>query len=211
VQYSAALASHSKVPCSEGFAASSIASIPHSAARLWLCFVQLSIASALRSAAKTRFSMAWLRQSFAVFCYGMVLLGYVVHCMGSASLSEAMAFAILSRRRMDMRDDGTPNDGYHSMGELYEHRAALFSALCNSNPCNSGKSRAHEDGSMFDGFFIAWINLRGKQVSYHCEDRYWDWFRIPEYPNAPHWDGYTSDDVITRLVEFDWEGHGKWR
>ena len=64
---------------------------------------------------------------------------------------------------------------------------------------------------MFDGFFIAWINLRGKQVSYHCEDRHWDWFRIPEYPNAPHWDGHTSDDVIARLVEFDWEEYGRWR
>ena len=95
-------------------------------------------------------------------------------------------------------------DGYHTFDELYEHRTALFAALCNSYPEISFKSRKHHDGTMYEGMFIVEMNLDGKQISYHCEAKYWEWFKIPEREYAPEWDGHTSQDVIDRLVAHTW-------
>jgi hypothetical protein len=43
------------------------------------------------------------------------------------------------------------SDGYHTFGELYDHRAALFIALMLSHPDISWFSDKHDDGSVFDG------------------------------------------------------------
>lgn len=62
-------------------------------------------------------------------------------------------------------------DGYHSFKELYDHRVKIFVALCNKmvlidqhnhngdTPIKyrAWKSASHEDGTMFDGWFIAGI------------------------------------------------------
>jgi hypothetical protein len=48
------------------------------------------------------------------------------------------------------------SDGYHTFGELYEHRAALFVALINRcTDIPSWISHQHHDGTMFNGYFIA--------------------------------------------------------
>src|SRR5882672_1631013 len=78
------------------------------------------------------------------------------------------------------------SDGYHTMSELYEHRMALNVALCSSilvilglkkelvTEIQTLKSKLHNDGTMFDGYFIVMIIFRGEQISYHYELKYWD-------------------------------------
>lgn len=99
---------------------------------------------------------------------------------------------------------GNVSDGYHTFNELYRHRAALFACLCACNPAYAWKARQHEDGTMFDGMFIAGMTLPGYgDVSYHIENDCWDMFRnVEEIPSAPHFTGYSSDDVIDRLLGY---------
>lgn len=90
------------------------------------------------------------------------------------------------------------SDGYHTFNELYEHRHALFAVLCSVMP--SWKSLLHSDGTMFDGWFIAGIDTVQGQITYHLPIRLWGFYNIKELPNAPAWDGHTSDDVVNRLL-----------
>lgn len=90
------------------------------------------------------------------------------------------------------------SDGYHTFNELYEHRTALFAVICNMFPNISYKSRKHDDGTMYDGMFIVGINTPKGQYSYHCNNEYFSWFKIPELEKAPKWDGHQPKD-FTRL------------
>lgn len=110
-------------------------------------------------------------------------------------------------------DTNKISDGYHTFGELYEHRIRLFITLCKfiDSTHNSGSktddkfkvwvSKKHYDNSFFDGWFIMGIGTeRGNQISYHLPIKYWDevlTFNILE--NSPEWDGHTSEDVLSRL------------
>lgn len=105
-------------------------------------------------------------------------------------------------------------DGYHTFNELYDHRIALFIALCNlmtrtetnyTQP-NKGlscwKSKLHSDGTNWEGWFIAGINTEsGKQLSYHLPIDKWEELESYERDRAPKWDGHTPEDVIKRLSE----------
>ena len=64
-------------------------------------------------------------------------------------------------------------DGYHTFGELYEHRIILFIALCRAysedvteyKSVPVWRSKLHSDGTIFDGWFIMGINKeKGKQI-----------------------------------------------
>lgn len=94
------------------------------------------------------------------------------------------------------------SDGCHTFGELYDHRAKLFSIICNQDfICeNAWKSRLHDDGTMFDGYFIVGINTPKGQATYHYEMKYWDYFHIKELDKAPKWDGHTPNEAIERLL-----------
>lgn len=94
------------------------------------------------------------------------------------------------------------SDGYHTFGELYDHRAKLFSIICNQDfICeNAWKSKKHDDGTMFDGYFIVGINTPKGQATYHYELKYWDYFHIKELDKSPKWDGHTANDAIERLL-----------
>lgn len=126
---------------------------------------------------------------------------------------------------------GDTSDGYHTFDELYEHRTGLLAALCNCftqhlvdvfelydaahvEPMQElsrwvFKSRHHHDGEMHDGFFIVGINCKtcpypnspDRWATWHCEDKWWDRFNIPEIDRAPEWDGHTPADAIARLIE----------
>jgi hypothetical protein len=99
---------------------------------------------------------------------------------------------------VQLEDVGNLSDGYHTFNELYEHRVVLFSIICNQNPWLSWKSKKHEDGSMFEGFFIVGINTNQGQYTYHYRLEYWDLFKVQVLDNAPKYDGHKSSD-ITRL------------
>lgn len=104
-------------------------------------------------------------------------------------------------------DTNLVSDGYHTFGELYEHRVALFIALCNVMMDHSiiefgvpWKSKKHSDGSEWQGWFIAGINAEsGKQMSYHLPTSKWELLKSLEVDKAPEWDGHTPQDVLERL------------
>lgn len=106
------------------------------------------------------------------------------------------------------------SDGYHSFKELYDHRIQLFIALCkvlhqkwldderSSDPDYEvpWKSKKHSDGSEWDGWFIAGINMdKGEQITYHLPIEKWKELQAEELDKAPDFDGHTSADVIQRL------------
>lgn len=97
------------------------------------------------------------------------------------------------------KGDGETSDGYHTFNELYEHRHALFASLLKCYPDKAWKSKKHDDGTMFDGWFIAGIETREGQATYHIPLRLWDDFQAEVIHVAPKWDGHTPDDVIKRL------------
>ena len=99
-------------------------------------------------------------------------------------------------------DTNNISDGCHTFGELYDHRAKLFSIICNQDFIreNAWKSRLHDDGTMFDGYFIVGINTPKGQATYHYEMKYWDYFHIKELDKAPKWDGHTPREAIERLL-----------
>ena len=94
------------------------------------------------------------------------------------------------------------SDNCHTFGELYDHRAKLFSIICNQDfICEDAwKSKKHDDGTMFEGYFIVGINTQKGQATYHYEMKYWDLFHIKELDKAPKWDGHTANEAIERLL-----------
>lgn len=102
-------------------------------------------------------------------------------------------------------DRGQISDGYHTFNELYEHRAALFIALMMSHPDLAWVADRHDDGSMFDGFFIVGMDLPTGQVTYHLKRD--PWFGIIDKCSAeirwtafaPLWDGHTPAEALDRI------------
>lgn len=104
-------------------------------------------------------------------------------------------------------DSNQVSDGYHTFGELYEHRIVIYMALCKhlsylSN--NVWMSLLHSDGTSFEGWFVLGINKeKGEQITYHLPVKYWNKCTefAEELEKAPEFDGHTSEDVLKRLAE----------
>jgi hypothetical protein len=96
------------------------------------------------------------------------------------------------------------SDGFHTFGELYDHRRALTAALAVSMP--SWRSKAHhpEDGPMFEGgYFIVGIDLPTGTITYHYKLSHWDDFTgVEEREHAPKWDGAGPPATVDRLLEW---------
>ena len=100
-------------------------------------------------------------------------------------------------------DKGEISDGHHTFSELYDHRHALFMSLMKCNPGISWRANVHDDGTMYDGWFIAGMRLPTGDISYHLPVQHWellDNVGIATTNKAPQWDGYTPDLVIHRLM-----------
>lgn len=93
------------------------------------------------------------------------------------------------------------SDGYHTFGDLYKHRTYLL-ALAMIHLPYAWKARKHEDGTMFDGMFVVGFPTPNGMVTYHCDNEYWNDFKVPEIPHAPHFDGYSDADVLDREKAF---------
>ena len=103
------------------------------------------------------------------------------------------------------------SDGYHTFGELYDHRITLFIALCGYVSYDGfnqvWRTRKHSDGTEMQGWFLLGItNRHGQQLSYHLPNRYWaicqeqiKGYGFKMLDQAPDFDGHTSADVLTRL------------
>lgn len=93
------------------------------------------------------------------------------------------------------------SDGFHTMAELYHHRAVLFSVIVRDHRELAWKARKHHDGTMYDGMFIVGIETPRGQATYHYDlDPYWEMFDCEEREYAPEWDGHTPDDAIARIA-----------
>lgn len=106
--------------------------------------------------------------------------------------------------------DGEVSDGYHTFGELYDHRRALTAVLAMAFAQAAGadgawRSKAHhpEDSPMFEGgYFIIGINLPTGVITYHYKLSHWDDFEaVPELEHAPKWDGAAPAATVDRLLE----------
>jgi hypothetical protein len=102
------------------------------------------------------------------------------------------------------------SDGFHTFGELYDHRRALTAALARVLP--SWRSREHhpDDNPMFEGgYFVVGIDLPGVgTVTYHYKLEHWDDFAgVIELEHAPKWDGAPPDTTVFRLLE--WAGRAR--
>jgi hypothetical protein len=102
--------------------------------------------------------------------------------------------------------DDEVSDGYHTFGELYDHRRALFAALTRAYPELSWRSKQHhpDDDPMFEGgYFIVGMHLPTGQISYHYKLPHWDDYDVvPELDHAPKWDGHNASDVVDRLLNW---------
>lgn len=100
------------------------------------------------------------------------------------------------------------SDRYHTFGELYDHRIALYIALCyekqlavDPDDYPVWRSKLHSDGSATEGWFVLGIFEKpGDQITYHLPMSKWDECKFAvTRERAPDWDGHTSEDVLKRL------------
>lgn len=116
-------------------------------------------------------------------------------------------------------DGNRVSDGYHTFGELYDHRVTLYIALCNKiveeeatldGIQGSGigahgvwRTEKHSDGTSYEGWFVLGINKEaGKQITYHLPINVWDQCGFAEtLEQAPEFDGHTPADVLERLKQ----------
>ena len=103
-------------------------------------------------------------------------------------------------------DTNQISDGYHTFGELYEHRIRLWIELCKviASIKPVWLSLKHSDGSEMQGWFLLGIGkVKGFQMTYHLPEKYLGELagnpRIEILDIAPEWDGHTPADVIERL------------
>ena len=100
-------------------------------------------------------------------------------------------------------DTGKISDGYHTFDELYDHRCNLFVALMRSTPMIAWRANNHEDGTMYDGWFVAGMHLPTGDISYHLPVAMWemlDGCGIATSNKGPKWDGHTAADTVKRLA-----------
>ena len=91
------------------------------------------------------------------------------------------------------------SDGYHTFGELYEHRNKLFAVIVNEHKDISWKSRRHSDGEpcFGGGWFVVGIETPEGQYTYHVKDtpENWEMFHVEDRKKAKKYDGHKPEDI----------------
>lgn len=104
--------------------------------------------------------------------------------------------------KLEEVDSDTVSDGYHTFGELYKHRNVLFLALMREYTSKSWISEYHNDGTHYEGWFIAGTEIGRQAMTYHMPMDLWE---LAEKTGAEvlekgkEWDGHTSQDVLERI------------
>ncbi|CAL1518187.1 hypothetical protein [Chitinophaga sp. MM2321] len=103
------------------------------------------------------------------------------------------------------------SDGYHTFGELYDHRCVLWVKLCEmlfdidngrGELNKTWKSLKNADGISYAGWFIlGYGHNSGEQITYHLPVSYWDMTYFAKELESHEFDGHTSVDVLKRLKE----------
>jgi hypothetical protein len=94
------------------------------------------------------------------------------------------------------------SDGYHTFAELYQHRFALFLALCRALEMG-WKSRLHADGTMYPGWFIAGIELPGEwgtPRTYPIVTKH----RLKDRPPGTKLGYFRISDIDRNLTQVSW-------
>lgn len=91
---------------------------------------------------------------------------------------------------------GDISDGYHTFGELYEHRHALFIALCLMRSEDVVWKKDH-----YEGWDCVYLKTSLGQISYHVPAE--SYRNVLEYnfiiDESFEYDGHTSEDSLKRL------------
>ena len=90
-------------------------------------------------------------------------------------------------------------DEYHTMDDLYAHRFALTRALAVLMPDACVKCRVNGDGTVWEGFFVVYIQTPAGQVSYHYRLDLWDKLPCREVESWTY-DGHTPETTLDRLM-----------
>lgn len=114
--------------------------------------------------------------------------------------SNELIVDMINQQIAALENGGTISDGYHTFDELYYHRMMLFSVICRDHKEKAWKSKQHQDGSMFDDYFIVGITTPAGDFTYHYHEQHWGVFDVKEIERAPEWDGHTSDDIIRLML-----------
>lgn len=91
-------------------------------------------------------------------------------------------------------------DKYYSIGDLYSHRLAIFRLLSHIYKDRAWKTKKHREDSMFNDSFMVGIETDKGMATYHFKIDNYDLFEVKEIEIGPAYDGYTSDDVLERLL-----------
>lgn len=102
-------------------------------------------------------------------------------------------------QEVPVQDTNIVSDGYHTFGELYEHRMVLYMALVAHHPAWAFKTRQDHEGNTIEGWFILGMNTPFGQVSYHLPDRFWDEVDVREVDRNRRYDGHKGNDVLERI------------
>ena len=102
-------------------------------------------------------------------------------------------------------DTNLISDGFHTFGELYEHRITLFIAMARIVSSYSSVIPIWRCKTDKDWFILCIDNITGYQISYHLPMAKWgdtEFAMTFEEKDKPKWDGHTSKDVLDRLNNF---------
>ena len=137
-------------------------------------------------------------------CRGMCFLCDKVNSCYQAKVNGEKERVKKVKYEFEVENIGQISDGSHTFDELYYHRMVLFSVICNTYKDKAWKSWKHDDGTMFDDYFIVGVSTLEGQYTYHYHKDYWNNFHVRELPLAPKWDGHEPKDV-TRLLSLVYE------
>lgn len=104
--------------------------------------------------------------------------------------------------RVPVTNTDDVSDGYHTFGELYEHRCLLWAWIVSTIGHASGtgfKTRKDSQGNEIDGWFIAGMHRPSGQLTYHLPSSMWFLVDAPEIERNTGYDGHTSADVAQRI------------
>lgn len=113
-------------------------------------------------------------------------------------IKEEIINNLIQREKVDTNHI---SDGYHTFGELYEHRITLFIVLCRmlQDKTLTRIWRCKTD----ENWFLLCIDTQpGKQISYHLPMSKWkdtEFAYTHEKASRPEWDKHTSKDALERL------------
>lgn len=118
-----------------------------------------------------------------------------------AKAKETLSKPINIKDILHLENCDNVSDGYHTFKELYHHRMLLTASLFNTSDL-AWKSKKHDDGTMFDDYFIVGITTNEGQATYHYHIDNWHLFNVAELESAPKWDGHDAETSIKRIYNY---------